>query len=143
MRYILFVSFLILRINVSAQVDTVYQVSDVNTKPEYKGDVYKFLTNNLRYPNLAKQNGTQGKIYAHFIINEDGRISDVTINKHIRYVYDRATGETTNKEVDSLGDGLEKEAIRVIKLMPAWEPAIKNDKPVKVFMTFPLVFKLS
>ena len=71
----------------------------------------KFLSENLRYPNLARENEIQGKVKLSFMIEKDGSINSV-------------------KVVDSVHESLDREAQRVVRKMPKCHPATENDEPV-------------
>jgi len=83
----------------------------------------KFLAENVRYPIQAVENGVQGIIYIGFVVNTDGKLTDITILRGI-------------------GSGCDEEAIRVIKKMPHWIPGKQNGNLVDVFLTMPITFKL-
>lgn len=95
-------------------------------KPEFPGGetaMMKYLSGNIRYPSLAERNRLQGLVVVQFVVNEEGRISALTILKN-------------------LGGGTDEEAARVIKNMPAWKPGMQNGKAVKVRYTLPIRFTL-
>ncbi|MBI3136596.1 MAG: energy transducer TonB [Bacteroidetes bacterium] len=97
-------------------------VSEVD--PEFPGGfkaMYEFISSNVKYPDLAAEMGAQGTVQVHFIVNRDGSISDVT------------TDSRMNKD-------LEKEAMRVISMMPNWKPGEQAGKPVRVHYTVPINF---
>lgn len=83
----------------------------------------KFLTDNIKYPQLAEENGIKGTVYVQFIVDTKGNITDVKILRGI-------------------GGGCDEEAVRVIKMMPQWHPGKQNGKVVRVLFTMPVVFKL-
>ena len=85
----------------------------------------KYLRNNLVYPQVAIELNLQGKCYVQFIVNVDGSISNVKIMK----------GVTDCPECD-------KEAIRVVKSMPKWNPGKLNSKPVGSSINLPIIFKM-
>jgi len=92
--------------------------------PEFPGGMIEmpnFLARNIRYPVIAQQRGIQGKVYAQFIILEDGSVANIKIVKSVHPV-------------------LDLEAIRVIKLMPKWTPGKQKGKAVKVMYTVPINF---
>jgi TonB family protein len=105
--------------------NTVYSVSE--TLPEYSGGMQammRYLSENVKYPPIAAENGIQGKAVCSFVINKDGSVSDVEI-------------------IRSAGDpSLDKEAIRVIKSMPKWKPGTIKGKPVRVKLSAPVKFSL-
>ncbi len=95
----------------------------VEEMPEFKGNVFEFLSENLKYPTIAQEIGLQGKVTCQFVVNKDGSITDVVV-------------------VKGVDPSLDKEAIRVIKSMPNWKPGRLNGKPVRVRFTLPVRFKL-
>jgi periplasmic protein TonB len=95
----------------------------VEQMPAFDGDVTKYLANNIRYPEMARESGTKGKVVIRFVVNEDGSVSNLTVLK-------------------SIGSGCEEEAMRVIKSMPKWKPGKQNGKAVKVYFTLPINFVL-
>jgi protein TonB len=99
----------------------------VEKMPEFPGGqqaLFKYLSENVKYPVIAQENGIQGRVICQFVVNKDGAIVDVEV-------------------VRSGGDpSLDKEAIRVIKSMPKWKPGQQRGKPVRVKYTVPVNFKL-
>ena len=105
--------------------DVVFQV--VETMPEFPGGpqaLFKYISDNVKYPVIAQENGIQGRVICQFVVNKDGSIVDV--------VAVRSSGEAS----------LDKEAIRVIKSMPKWKPGKQRGKPVRVKYTVPVNFRL-
>ena len=100
----------------------------VTEKPEFPGGeeaLLKFLAENIKYPEIAQEQGVQGRSIIEFMVNEDGSIVEP-------------------KVIRSLHPKCDEEAIRVIKAMPKWKPAInENGKPVRVKYTVPVQFKLT
>ena len=92
-------------------------------QPEFKGKLKPWLSRNIKYPKLAKSTGIQGKVYIQFIIEEDGSVSNAEV-------------------VRGIGGGCDEEALRIVNLMPKWEPGLQNYEPVRVRMTLPITFKL-
>ena len=99
----------------------------VESMPEFPGGqqaLFKYLSENVKYPVIAQENGIQGRVICQFVVNRDGSIVDVEV-------------------VRSGGDpSLDKEAIRVIKSMPKWKPGKQRGKAVRVKYTVPVNFKL-
>ena len=99
----------------------------VETMPEFPGgqaELFKYLSENVKYPVIAQENGIQGRVICQFVVNKDGSIVDVEV-------------------VRSGGDAsLDKEAVRVIKSMPKWKPGKQRGKAVRVKYTVPVNFKL-
>jgi protein TonB len=96
----------------------------VNTPPQFPGGDsarIKFLTDNLKYPEEAIKLGIQGKVFVTFTVKVDGSINDVKVQRGI-------------------GGGCDEEAVRVIKKMPNWSPAIMNGTKVSYQLTFPIKF---
>lgn len=86
-------------------------------------DVQGWIAKHVKYPKQAVAMGVQGKVFVQFIIEKDGLVSNVKVVKG----------------VDEL---LNKEAIRVIKMMPKWIPGKQREKPVRVSFTLPIYFQL-
>ncbi|MBQ3998348.1 MAG: energy transducer TonB [Paludibacteraceae bacterium] len=99
----------------------------VESMPEFPGGqqaLFKYLSDNIKYPVIAQENGIQGRVICQFTVNKDGSIVDIEV-------------------VRSGGDpSLDKEAVRVIKSMPKWKPGKQRGKPVRVKYTVPVSFKL-
>lgn len=95
--------------------------------PEFPGgqdSMIKFIIENIVYPNKALKEKTQGTVKVVCIVEKDGSLSNI-----------RSVG----KEV---GGGCDEEAVRVIRMMPKFKPAIQNGNPVRIKMTIPIKFKL-
>jgi protein TonB len=84
----------------------------------------KFLSKNLRYPDMAIDQHIQGKVWVSFIIEADGKLSNFKVERGVGY-------------------GLDEEALRVLKLAPAWKPGIQNGHPVRVQYNIPINFQLT
>jgi protein TonB len=98
----------------------------VENQPEPEGGMtafYKFIGENLKYPNLARRNNIEGRVFVKFVVEKDGSLTDVQVLKGI-------------------GGGCDEEAVRVIKLAPKWKPGKQRGRPVRVQMILPIVFKL-
>jgi protein TonB len=83
-----------------------------------------YLRKKLHYPSAAKDSNIHGKVIVGFIVHEDGNISDPII-------------------VKGIGGGCDEEALRLIKDMPFWAPCTQDGKPIKVFFTQPIWFRLA
>ena len=83
----------------------------------------KWLTKNLRYPPYARQQKLQGRVVTQFIVNVDGSLSDL-------------------KVVQPVDPSLDREALRVLRMMPAWKPGQQDNKPCRTMVCIPIVFKL-
>lgn len=98
----------------------------VEQQAEFPGGMaamYKFLQKNQKYPASARRMGIEGKVFVKFIVDKEGAISNIEIMKGI------------NADLD-------KEAIRLIKLMPPWKPGKQNGRSVKSQFVLPINFKL-
>ena len=98
----------------------------VEELPEFPGGavaMMKWLTRNLRYPNSAQQRKVQGRVVAQFIVNTDGSLSDISI-------------------VQPVESTLDREAMRVLRLMPKWKAGQQDGKPCRTMVCIPIVFKL-
>lgn len=83
----------------------------------------KWLNNNMRYPEAAQQNDIQGKVVVNFVVEKDGSIAQVKIAKGV------------DKDLD-------REAVRVVKKMPKWQPGKNNGVPVRSYFNLPVTFRL-
>lgn len=100
----------------------------VEQMPEFPGGqdaMMKFISKNVKYPENAIQNNVEGKVVLKFVVNTQGEIRDIEVISKVKYGY-----------------GLEEEAIRVIKKMPRWTPGKLNGKPVNVYFSLPISFRL-
>ena len=107
-----------------AQDDEVY--NQVDKAPSFPGGyqaMASFLSEKLVYPPVAVENKIQGIVFVTFVIRKDGSITDV-------------------KVLRSVDPFLDKEAVRVVSLMPKWEPAKKNGKNVSSYFKIPITFRL-
>ncbi len=98
----------------------------VEQMPKFPGGdqaMFKFLSDNIKYPVKAQVKGTQGRVICQFVIDIDGVIQDVTV-------------------VRSVDPDLDAEAVRVIKSMPKWTPGKQRGQAVRVRYTMPVNFKL-
>ena len=98
----------------------------VEQMPSFPGGdaaLMKFLSEHIKYPVVAEENGIQGRVIATFVVERDGSITDV-------------------KVVKSVDPSLDKEAIRVLKSMPKWIPGKQNGSAVRVKYTVPVTFRL-
>jgi protein TonB len=85
--------------------------------------LFEFLSNNIKYPVIPAENNIQGRVICQFVVNKDGTIVEAMV-------------------VRSVDPHLDKEALRVIKLMPKWSPGWQDGKTVRVKYTLPINFKL-
>ncbi|MDL2223950.1 TonB family protein [Bacteroidales bacterium OttesenSCG-928-M06] len=98
----------------------------VEVMPEYPGGaeaMFKYISENISYPQEASENGIQGTVYVQFVVKEDGAISDIKVIR----------------SVDKL---LDDEAVRIVQLMPKFIPGKQNGKNVSVYYSLPIRFLL-
>ena len=100
------------------------QVSETDTIDCTFMQLINHIRTNLVYPDSAIAVGAQGPVVVQFIIDATGNVTNPTITK-------------------SVGYGCDEEALRVISLMPAWQPGMQDGKPVAVRMVVPVMFQIS
>ena len=135
--------------------DSIYNVVAHNAKyPGGEGELYKFLSMNIRYPKLCQQFGVQGRVIISFVVEKDGSITGI---KKLRgpgmelseidvTSYKEKNPESTEepKVGQDLGELLYEEGVRVLKAMPKWEPAKDKDgNIVRSRFNLPIQFRLS
>ena len=111
-------------LNASNRLDvdtTVYVVADEG--PKFKGDMTQWIGENVQYPQVAWDNGIMGKVIVAFIVEKDGKVSNVQV-------------------VRGVHESLDAEALRVFNKMPAWKPAKINGENVRYRFTCPLMFNI-
>jgi periplasmic protein TonB len=91
--------------------------------PGGEAAMHKYIQEHVEYPELSREMGEQGTVYVQFVVNSDGTIQDVVVVKPV-------------------SDLLNKEAIRVVKSMPAWAPGEQAGKKVRVRFTLPINFRI-
>lgn len=94
--------------------------------PQFPGgavEMMKWLTKNLIYPESAQHRKKQGRVVVQFDINTNGKVSDI-------------------KVIKSVDPQLDREALRVIRMMPDWKPGVQNDKPCRTRVVIPVWFRL-
>lgn len=98
----------------------------VERMPEFPGGeaaMNQFINRTIRYPVIAQENGIQGRVVVQFVVNTDGKIVDVEV-------------------VRGVEESLDKEAVRVVKAMPPWNPGRQGGKNVRVKYTLPIRFRI-
>lgn len=106
--------------------EKTYTMAMVEQKPEFPGGeaaMYSWLGSHISYPAQASEEGVQGRVVVQFDISKTGAIENV-------------------KVVRGRHPALDKEAMRLVKAMPKWQPGRNNGQPVKVTYTLPVTFKL-
>jgi len=101
----------------------------VEDMPKFQGKDFNtfrdWIAKNLKYPDVALENGVSGRVYVKFIVNSKGEVGNVVVA--------RSSGDTS----------LDNEAVRVISSSPKWTPGSQQGKPVRVEFLFPVLFKIS
>ncbi|MCQ2286535.1 MAG: energy transducer TonB [Bacteroidales bacterium] len=112
---------------VEEEVEEAPPVRIAEKMPEFIGGtdaLYEFLRNNLQYPEIARNNNIQGTVLIEFVVERDGRVSNV-------------------KAVAPLYPDCDAEAIRVVQKLPKWKPGEQMGKPVRVYYNLPIRFALN
>ncbi|MBE6260515.1 MAG: redoxin domain-containing protein [Prevotella sp.] len=119
--------------------------------PQYPGGVQalmKFLSSNIKYPVEAEHYGVEGRVLINFVVETDGTVSDAkVVNTELK---NRLSDKKFSKYSDidkyamrEQGEGqLKEEALRVVGMMPHWEPAMRRGQSERVRYTLPISFKL-
>ena len=111
-----------------ATTEQIYDVQKVDKQPKFPGgttSLQSYINRSLKYPQVSRENNSQGRVIVRFIIDSNGIV-------------------TSPQVVRSSGDcNLDMEAVRVIESMPKWKPGKHKGKPVRVLFTFPVIFRLS
>ena len=99
----------------------------VEQKPEFEGGeagLLKYVAENVKYPAIARENGIEGKVIVQFVVDEAGNVSQANV-------------------IRGIGGGCDQEALRVVGTMSGkWKPGKQRGRPVKVWFTLPIAFKL-
>lgn len=106
---------------VEAEIFTV-----VEQMPEFPGgavEMTKFIQKNIKYPMMARESDIQGRVYVNFVVEPDGSVSNVTVMRGI-------------------GGGCDEEAVRIVNMMPKWNPGKQRGVAVRCSFTVPIVFRL-
>lgn len=110
---------------IESEEEQVYRV--VEQMPGFPGGDdarIKFLKKNLKYPDEARKQGISGTVFVSFVVEKDGSISNV-------------------KLLRGIGGGCDKEALRVVSMLPNYEPGLQDSKPVRTQFNLPISFKLN
>ena len=105
--------------------DSIYRVSEV--MPQYPGgpnEMMKYLQENIKYPQSAKDNKIEGRVFVTFVVEKDGSITNATVLRGI------------DKECDA-------EALRVVSSMPKWNPGQHKGEVVRTQFTIPIYYKFN
>jgi protein TonB len=105
------------------------EISAVDVEAGFPGGkeaMVNFLQENIIIPNQAIKRRVNGKCYIRFVVSETGNISNVSVKMGVKKCPD-----------------CDREAVRVVKSMPDWSPALINGNPVNVWYTLPIVFSIN
>ncbi|MBO5748317.1 MAG: energy transducer TonB [Muribaculaceae bacterium] len=106
-----------------AMEEEIYTTVDV--MPEFPGGsaaLMKWLASNVRYPQVAQENGISGRVIVKLVVEKDGSVSDVTVIRGV------------DKDLD-------REAMRVVRAMPKWQPGKNNGQAVRCYYNLPVTFR--
>ena len=98
-------------------------VEEMPAFPGGEAKLMEYVAKNVKYPQIARETGVQGRVYVNFVVEPDGSVSNVSVLRGI-------------------GGGCDEEAIRVVKSMPKWKPGKQRGKAVRVSYMLPVNFKL-
>ena len=98
-------------------------VEEMPAFPGGEAKLMEYVSKNVKYPQIARETGVQGRVYVNFVVEPDGSVSNVSVLRGI-------------------GGGCDEEAIRVVKNMPKWKPGKQRGKAVRVSYMLPVNFKL-
>jgi TonB family protein len=107
--------------------EKIYDFVSVTKPPVFPGGMekfYKYLSDNVKYPKEAQENNIQGKVFLSFIVETDGRLNEIKVER-------------------KLGSGTDEEALRLLRNSPKWIPGYSEDEPVRVKYNLPINFTLS
>lgn len=105
----------------SEDADKIYTIAE--QMPSFKGNVNAWLSSHIQYPAVAAENGVQGRVIVKFVVTAEGYVRQA-------------------QAVRGVDSSLDREAVRVVNSMPAWNPGMNNGKYVNVWFSLPLTFKL-
>ena len=131
MKKLLFLSAFLCTLSFGAFAQSEVSVDDevfvvVEEQAEFPGgldSMYAYIVKNLKYPELAKEKGIEGRVFVSFIIEKDGSISNILVKR-------------------AIGGGCEEAAVEMIKNMPKWKPGKQRGKPVRFQFVLPIKFEL-
>ena len=98
-------------------------VEEMPAFPGGEAKLMEYVSKNVKYPQIARETGVQGRVYVNFVVEPDGSVSNVSVLRGI-------------------GGGCDEEAVRVVKNMPKWKPGKQRGKAVRVSYMLPVNFKL-
>ena len=98
-------------------------VEEMPAFPGGEAKLMEYVGKNIKYPQIARETGIQGRVFIGFVVEPDGSVSNV-------------------KLLRGIGGGCDEEAMRVVKSMPKWKPGKQRGKAVRVSYQIPVFFKL-
>ena len=98
-------------------------VEEMPSFPGGEAKLMEYVSKNIKYPQIARETGIQGRVFVNFVVEPDGSVSNVTVLRGI-------------------GGGCDEEAMRVVKNMPKWKPGKQRGKAVRVQYMLPVNFRL-
>jgi protein TonB len=113
--------------NVAVEDSKIYEFSSLESVPQFPGGMnkfYEYLRTTVKYPEMARENNIQGKVFVSFVVEKNGELTDVRVEHRV-------------------GGGLDEEAVSVLKRSPRWIAGIQNGHPVRVKYNIPLNFTLA
>jgi len=109
---------------VEEEPEVFYVVEDMPTFQGKSKDAFRiWIQQNLKYPQIAAENGISGRVFVSFVVNEKGEVTNVQVARGV-------------------DPSLDREAVRVVKSSPKWTAGKQRGRPVRVSFTFPIVFQL-
>lgn len=109
---------------VQEETEEIFVVVEEPTEfPGGNDALNKYLSKSIRYPEIAQENGIQGRVIVQFVVEKDGSTAHIEVARGV-------------------DPALNKEAVRVVKEMPKWKPGKQRGKPVRTKYTLPVVFRL-
>lgn len=119
------VEIVIVEVEEEEEEETIFTVVEESAMfPGGQEELMKYISENLRYPQQAREEGTQGLVYVTFVVEKDGSLTDIRILR-------------------DLGNGCGEEAVRIVKTMPKWIPAKQRGKEVRMQYNLPVKFTLA
>lgn len=107
-------------------IDSVYQFPTKTAEfPGGMDQLFQYIQKNMKYPENAKELGLQGTVFFEFVVRKSGEIDNIKLLRGIKG-----------------GQELDREAIRIVKTMPKWNPGAMNGIPVSTIMRLPIKFRL-
>lgn len=110
------------RIQVSIDV---YEYESVDVHPSFPGgdtEMLRFINGERKYPSKAYRDGIEGRVLCSFVVNEDGSLSHISVIKGVE-------------------ESLNREAVRILSKMPAWDAGMIDETPVPVYCILPIAFR--